>query len=207
MRALLLLCILGPLTALAEGRSVLERPGVEIGLLGGWQRYTPSPSSYFSLSGFGVGGEFQYRFRNGLAVGVTATYSQACYDNAGGVSPCVTQIPVVLELAWGKSLGGLVRPWIGLGSGLGFIRWTNSAYDVEDQGYAGTGLEVIYLRIRAGIDMTIPVHELGLTIGFFVAVSLATAPEPDPTGLGNYAAHQNYAIGFRLLLVIPTGDP
>jgi hypothetical protein len=206
MKALLLLCILGPLTALAEERPVFERPGVEIGLLGGWQTYRPSPVDYFSLSSAAVGGELQYRFGNGLALGVTASYAQACYDNAGGVSPCVTQIPVVLELAWGKSVGGIVRPWIGLGSGLGFIRWTNSAYDVEDQGYAGTGLEVIYLRLRAGIDMTVPVHGLGLAMGVFVAVSLATAPEPDPSGLGSYAAHQNYAIGFRLLVVIPTGE-
>ena len=198
-RALLILCLLVPMSSFAQD-SFFERPGLELGLMGGWQSFTPTPVKDFNLESPLLGGEFLYRFSNGLGLGVTVTYAQACIDNAGGVSPCVTQIPVVLELSWAKFLGG-ARPWVGVGAGLGFIGWTNSAYDVEDQGYNGNGLDIVYLRLRTGIDFLLQTGSSGLAMGPFFSVSFGTAPKPVPTGLGSYSAHQTYVVGFRLLLL------
>jgi hypothetical protein len=197
--ALRLLCLLIPVSSAAE-ESVFERPGIEIGLMGGWQSFTPTPVSDISLASPVFGGEFLYRFRNGLGLGVTVSYAQACFDNAGGVSPCVTQIPVVLELSWAKPLRGF-RPWLGLGAGLGFIGWTNSAFDVEDQGYNGNGLDIVYFRLRVGIDLTLQAGSAGVAMGPFFSVSLATAPQAVPSGLGAYSAHQTYVVGFRVMVL------
>lgn len=191
----LLLCLL-PGAAFAQDRSIFERPGVELGLIGGWQLFTPSPSNYYELSSAVVGGELLYRFSNGLGVGATVTYSHACYESPGDVSPCVTQIPVALEASW--AMHGVVRPWVGVGAGLGFIGWTNSAYDLEDQGYTESGLDVMYFRLRAGIDVTIPLGGVGLAVGPFVSISLGTAPQRSTA----YAAYQTYAGGVRLMLII-----
>jgi hypothetical protein len=194
-----LLCLLVSAPSAAQD-SVFEHPGIEVGLMGGWQSFNPAPINGYRLQSPFLGGEFVFRFRNGFGLGLTVSYSQACDESPGDVSPCVTQIPVVLELSWAKLLGG-VRPWVGVGAGLGFIGWTNSAYDVEDQGYSGNGLDVIYFRIRVGFDFTLPIGRSGLAMGPFFSVSLGTSPQPVPAGLGSYSAHQTYAIGFRVLLL------
>jgi hypothetical protein len=199
LRTLSILWLLVPVWSFAQD-SAFERPGFEIGLIGGWQSFTPTPVNNISLESPLLGGELSYRFSNGLGLGVTVTYAQACFDNAGGVSPCVTQIPVVLELSWAKSLRG-ARPWLGLGAGLGFIGWTNSAIDVEDQGYSGTGLDIVYFRLRVGIDLTLQAGSTGIAMGPFFSVSLATAPQAVPSGLGSYSAHQSYVVGFHLMLL------
>jgi hypothetical protein len=195
---LFILCLFVPEASFAQ-ESVFQRPGIEIGLFAGWQSFNPAPINGYTLQSPLFGGEFVYRFGNGLGLGLTVSYSQACDESPGDVSPCVTQIPVVLELCWARFLDG-ARPWVGVGAGLGFIGWTNSAFDVEDQGYNGSGLDVVYLRVRVGLDFTLPLGSSGLALGPFFSISLGTARQAVPAGLGSYSAHQTYVIGFRVLV-------
>jgi hypothetical protein len=198
-RILSILCLVFPASSFSQD-SVFEQPGIEVGLFGGWQSFNPAPINGITLQSPLLGGEFVYRFRNGLGVGLTVSYSQACFENPGDVSPCVTQIPVVWEVSWAKFLGG-GRPWLGVGAGLGFIGWTNSAFDLEDQGYNGNGLDVVYLRVRLGFDFTVQTGTSGLAMGPFFSASFGTSPQPVPTGLGAYSAHQTYVVGFRVLVL------
>jgi hypothetical protein len=205
---LLMLLVLVPLSARGEqARSAFEGPALEFGLLGGWQSFQQAgyiQESSFPLQAAMVGFEVRYRFASGFGLGLTVSgNARSCYDDVYEVAPCVLEIPVVLELSYGASLGGVVRPWVGVGAGVGFISWDNLAIDEEALGYKGSGLDIVYLRLRAGLDFTFRLDtNLGLAVGPFLSASFGTGPLPgkDNVNVG-YAAHQAYAVGLRLLLV------
>jgi hypothetical protein len=205
-RALLLVLTLSPLLATGEPRSAFEGPGLEFGLLLGWQSF--QQQGYFELTTFpgAMGGiEIRYRFANGFGLGVTVTANaHTCYDDVYDVSPCLSQVPVVLELSYSHSIRGVFRPWVGVGAGVGLIQWGNLAIDQEAEGYQGSGVDVEYFRLRAGFDVTFETgRAVGVAVGPFLSASFGTGPLPgkDNVNVG-YASHQTYAVGLRLMVVV-----
>jgi len=205
-RAVLLFVTLAPAVALAQPRSAFDGPGLEVGFLAGWQSY--QQQGYLQLTTFpgAMGGiEVRYRFANGLGLGVTVSgNAQTCYDDVYDVAPCLTQIPVILELSFSHSFNGVLRAWAGVGAGVGLVRWDNLAIDQEAYGYIGTGVDVEYLRLRAGLDFTFSVgNGVGVAVGPFLSASFGTGPLPgkDDVNVG-YASHQSYAVGVRLMMVV-----
>ncbi|HMK73985.1 MAG TPA: outer membrane beta-barrel protein [Myxococcaceae bacterium] len=187
--------VAGPLLALgvlsagvqASEPPDFDRPGFEVGPQGGAYHHTPTGyASSYPAWGFFVGGELRWRLGEHLGIGGTITYASAS-TNASFAALGYSETLVTFEISWRFVPHPSLRPWLGVGFGLGSLGYSESGGDNPN---TGSSFEFQPVRVRAGVDFTLGRVALGPWLGWGLEISDSSLAQPA----------MSLQIGVRVLL-------
>gem|GEM_PF-406955 len=196
----LVLCMLNAHAAQAAEPAPFDGPGLELGPQGGGYQFLPTWSAGYGAKawpwGWFIGAEARWRLNANLGLGGTVTYATASGPSTYiGIGYTFTQVLASLEVSWRFVPHPAVRPWVGLGMGLGSFRWVETGDNASDESY----FEFEYCRVRGGVDFTLGRMALGVWVGWGLGM---TAPSLDIT-----RPAMSLQIGGRLLFDLTSQGP
>jgi hypothetical protein len=203
MRALAsLVLVLGFLhehAAQAAEPTPFDGPGLELGPQAGAYHFTPSwPAGYGAQAapwGWFIGGEVVWRLNANLGIGGTITYATASGAALPfyGIGYTFTEVLASFEVSWRFVPHPAVRPWIGLGMGVGSFKYVETGDNAGDISY----FEFEYFRVRGGVDFTQGRVALGVWVGWGLGTSDSIITRPA----------MSLQIGVRLLFDLGSRGP
>ncbi len=177
-----------------------DGPGLELGPQGGGYQFIPSwPAGYGATPapwGWFIGAEVRWRLSANLGIGGTVTYA-----TASAVLPAYfpgytfSEALASFEVSWRFVPHPAVRPWVGLGMGLGSFKYVETGENAWEASY----FEFEYVRARAGVDFTHSRMALGVWVGWGVGMTASSLALTQPA--------MNLQIGVRLLFDVTSQGP
>ncbi len=204
MRAILslvlVLCLLNEHTAEAAEPTPFDRPGLELGPQAGGYQFLPSwPAGYGAKAapwGWFIGGEVRWRLNANLGIGGTVTYATASATlPAYSIGYTFTEVLASFEVSWRFVAHPAVRPWVGLGMGLGSFRYVETGDNAWESSY----FEFQYLRVRGGVDFTLARMALGVWVGWGLGLTASSLEATQPA--------MSLQIGVRVLFDLTSQGP
>jgi hypothetical protein len=178
-----------------------DGPGLELGPQAGGYQFIPSwPAGYGTKAapwGWFIGGEVRWRLNANLGIGGTVTYATA----SGAALPfysigyTFTEVLASFEVPWRLVPHRAVRPWVGLGMGLGSFKWVETGDNASESSY----FEFEYFRVRGGVDFTQGRMALGVWVGWGLGMSAPSTEITQPA--------MSLQIGVRLLFDLGSKGP